>query len=188
MAFRTWSILAVLMIAGAALSGCTSPSDDARAAEPPAANPPADDGTSEGGGDATGDGQDAPARSIKPATEPVTAEGSIRGQFEKEWLLEVPTAGFKQTLVEFNLSGVQDGAPPTARVYFALYKPDGSLLKGATLGMGQDPLVTWTLTNADMPEPGAYLLKATAEPQNQSPTGVPSFGLADYELYAYVEY
>lgn len=188
---RTWSLLAALLLATAALAGCTGSTDD-----PPAASPPADDGGSDApsgspGGSAPGGSAEPPASSqpAPPAVEPVEATGKIEGPFEKEWTLDVPTMGFKQADLTFRLTGVEAGAPPTARVYLAFLNPDGTEVKHAIVGLsGAGDEVTWTFGNADMLQAGEYKIKVTAEPTPAGAGALPSFGLAQYELHAAVHY
>lgn len=182
MAARKWTLLAALLVVGAALAGCTSPSDSP-APKQPQAQPPA--------GEQPGPADPPAAQPAKPApapkVEPVYDSGAIQGSFEKAWTLDVPTMGFRSADVAFVLTGAQPGAPPTARVYLAFLDPDGKEIKSAILGLGGAANeVTWSFPNGDMPRAGAYRIVATAEPQDDA--ALPSVGFANYELAAQVNY
>lgn len=185
MLHRSWALLATLLLP-ALLAGCTG--DEPPAMEPDE-TPPAGGSGSGATPPADGSGGSAtpPAPAVKPTTKPVEANGEIAGPFEESWDLAVPAANPRQAVVAFALAGMQEGAPPTARVNIGLYDPEGTLLKSETLGLGgtADSL-SWTLGAADLPAAGTYSIRASSQPE----TGglVPSAGFAKFTLYALVEY
>lgn len=167
---RTWTILTALLLASAALAGCTSKDDGDDGA--------ADGSTPDAGGSGPGNGT--------ATVEDFLLEdaGMIQGPFQESWDVVVENVAFRSALVEFALQGVQAGAPPAARVQLVLSDPDGAPVKTATLGIGgEGDSVSWTLTNAEIQAAGTYTLQATAQ---QGP--VPSGGVAQYTLHAVVDY
>lgn len=170
MAARTWTILACALLATSLVAGCTNKDD------------PADDGTNETGGNGGTGGP--PANASTPTDFNLTDSGAISGPFSQTWAIEVENVAFSSAMIHFALSGVQGGAPPTARVNLALTDPEGAEVMSATLGLGGAASVDWTLTAAELPVPGTYTLAAVAD----ATTPLPSAGLANYELAATITY
>lgn len=176
MNLRLWT-LAAFLVSAALAAGCTSGNDPASPTPDDGATPPPN--TQPGTG-----GTPAPKPSARP--EPIAEAGDIQGAFDKAWTLSVPSVGARGMTVWFNLSGLEADAPPTARVTLRLLDDEGNAVESAVLGVGGDAdAIEWRLTGVDIAEPGTYKLEATAE----TPAGaLPSFGLAKYQLYAFVEY
>lgn len=183
---RRWPILAALLVAALATAGCAKEED----------MPPGDDGTTTtttpptGGAttttpptNGTGGGATPP-----PAQKPVEDAGTINGPFDKSWTIPVPQVSPKVVTVLFNLTGAQAGAPATARVHLDFVSPDGTVLKSAVVGLGESPSVAWAFQPADIPTAGDYVVKASAAPSPGGAPGLPSGGVANYQLYALVEY
>lgn len=127
--------------------------------------------------------------STKPVVTPVTAKGAIQGPFDMTWKINVPQVSPKDLIVNFNLTGAQPGAPPTASVYLVLSGPDSKAIKTATIGLGgSGDKVAWTL-GSEAAAIGDYTLKATTQPApGPAPTGLPSGGVANYDLFMGVDY
>lgn len=178
---RLRSSLAMLLAAAALTAGCTSddePGDGTTTTSPPTGTTTA---TPPPGGNTT----PPPG----PAPQPVTDAGSIAGPFEKSWTITVPRLSPRAVTVNFNLTGAQAGAPPTAKVYLEFASPDGAVLKSTSVGLGgSGDSVAWSFTAADIAVTGDYVLRASASPPAAGAPGLPSGGVANYELYALVEY
>jgi hypothetical protein len=116
----------------------------------------------------------------------VTDGGQVQGPFDRSWPLKVAAVGFRDALVEFNLSGVQEGVPPTARVHLSLQDAAGREIKGEDVGLGASPTLHWSLGARELPLPGTYTLKATSAQAQGAP--IPSGGAASYHLFAAVTY
>lgn len=182
---RRWPILAALLVAALATAGCAKEED----------TPPGDDGTTTTttpptGGvttttpptNGTGGGNPPPAQA------PIEDSGAVNGPFDKSWTIPVPQVSPKVVTVLFNLTGAQPGAPVTARVHLDFVSPDGTVLKSAVVGLGESPSVAWAFQPADIPTAGDYVLKASAASPGAGAPGLPSGGVANYQLYALVEY
>lgn len=177
---RSWPLVTLLVLASVTLAGCTSPD------EPAAPSPMPGDGAPPAPGPAPG-GNAPQAPAAKPNVQPVTDTGTIQGTFEKSWTLEIPKVGFRDVTVSFSLKGVEESAPPTARVQLALLDAQGALVKTGLVGLGAENALEWALTPADLPAAGTYTLQATS--QADAPGGaLPSLGLAKYDLYAMPNY
>lgn len=162
--------LVALLLAALLLAGCTG--DDA---------PPADDGAAPPPGGSGGPSRGAPQPA--PQATPVSESGDVSGPFEGAWTIVVPSVGARGLVVDFNLTGAQAGAPPTARVELTLLGPDGAVLETAVAGLGgAADAVHWRLGPSAVAQPGDYVLQAKAAPGD-----LPSGGLARYSLYAAVE-
>jgi hypothetical protein len=184
---RLTLVLVLLVVASAIAAGCIKKEDTN---PPPSTTPPSggspptgttptptDNGTGTGGG------------TPPPQTQPVKDSGQIQGQFEKSWTLTVPVVAPRDVVVLFNLTGAQAGAPPTAQVYLTFSDPNGKMLKSATIGLNGPANVQWAFTAADITATGSYTLKATSQPATAPlPQGLPSGGLANYDLFAKVDY
>ncbi|HEX2022474.1 MAG TPA: hypothetical protein VHH36_07160, partial [Candidatus Thermoplasmatota archaeon] len=111
--------------------------------------------------------------------EPVADAGEVAGAFSDSWKIHVPDASVGGLLVHFNLTGAQAGLPPTARLFVVFRDPAGGLMGQATLGLGGDgDAVHWRYGPSSVIQAGDYVLEATA-----ADTGLPSGGLARYEVY-----
>lgn len=176
MAARTWVLITALVLASAAIAGCTKPADDAP--EQPDTMPPADK--------TPAPGNNAPNAPAPPPSDYVLDDaGEIQGPFEKTWEIHVTNVAYRETSLRFELASLQAGAPPTARVTLALYDPMGTPIKSAAVGLGADSNgLDWTFMLGELPVPGAYQLKATTG--TDSP--LPSLGAASYQLHAIVDY
>lgn len=172
-------ILLVLLVATALVAGCTKPGAD----DP-------DDGTNGtpgGNGGTGGTGGSGGSGTATPEDFNLTDSGSIQGPFSRSWDIEVENVGFTNAMIHFTLTGVQAGAPPTARVNLVLADPDGATVLSGVAGVGGDgDAIEWTLTPAELPMAGTYVLTATAG--SDTPAPVPSVGLANFDLLAMVEY
>jgi hypothetical protein len=173
--------LVLLLVTAAALllAGCTGKTDNRPAAtSPPASASPTPPAASSSGS------------SLPPPTVPsgftIKDAGDVQGTFDRAWKLHVASVGFRDALVDFNLTGLQDGAPPTARIHLSLQDANGKELKAQSIGVGADGNnAQWTLSPANLPAAGDYTLHATSEP---GPVSLPSGGLAHFNLYAALTY
>lgn len=125
----------------------------------------------------------APVPPALPSAFFVTDSGAIQGPFERSWPLKVAAVGFRDALVDFNLSGAQADLPPTARLHLSLQDAAGHEIKGEDLGLGADPAARWVLSARDLPTPGDYVLKATSAAND-----LPSGGAGAFSLFAAVTY
>lgn len=172
-----------MLLLAASLAGCakeTPPPDSSTTTTTPTGSTPTTT--------PTGNGTTTPPATPNP--DPVTDKGAMQGPFDKTWTVDVPAISPKNVAINFNMTGAQPGAPVTAHVSLVLTGPDGKVLKTAELGLGGNgDKVAWTLSAGDIVSAGALTLKATtgASPGGPAP-GIPSGGIANYELYAYVEY
>lgn len=192
MPHRTTAVLLATLAAATALAGCFGGDDGGGAAATTPApttttTPPA----------ATPTGSAAPQTPSVPQTRPAPVEdaGAIQGPFDKTWAIDVPRVGATGMSLVFSLAGVEAGAPVTARVNLVLADPDGAPIKTAVVGLGGEAdSVSWMLTPSEVARAGTYSLQATAgDPTGGQapaplPVGVPSGGLANFGLYAQVEY
>lgn len=159
------------------LAGCAAKDPAPTASTPPASSTPAP-----APGPSQDQGNAAPAI---PTSVTLKDAGDVQGQFEKTWDLNVPAVGFRDALVQFNLTGASDGAPPTAHVYLSLLDASGKEVKGQAIGLGESAnTLKWTLSPSQLGQ-GAYKLKATSQP---GPVALPSGGLGKFSLYAAVAY
>lgn len=173
---RARPLLIALLVASTAAAGCFGASEpDPAPTQPPASQPPATQPPA----------SSPPPAQPAPTTVTVRDAGEIAGPFEKAWNLDVPQVGFRGIDIAFALTGVQEGLPPTARIYFALQDANGETLISAIL-TAAEPSLTWSPTAGDIPQAGMYKLVASAEPTTIG--GVPSFGFANYALDASVQY
>lgn len=171
MAARAWALVATLLLASAALAGCTKP--DAVEDDTPT-TPTIPTGGS--GGESPG---------ATPEDFLLDDGGTIQGPFSQSWNVEIANVAYSMALVHFELAGLEAGAPPTARVNLQLADPDGNVVKSGVVGVGGDGnAASWDLTPAETPVPGTYVLSAVAG----SDLPVPSLGLATWTLHAEVMY
>lgn len=180
-------MLVIVLVSALAVAGCVK-KDPAPTSTTPT---PTTDATPTGTTPPTSSGGGSGNTSSSPPTSPdaVKDKGTIQGPFEKTFPINVPVISPRSVTVLFNLTGAQPGAPATASVYLAFTDPTGKILKSANLGLGGVPSVSWSFTAADITSTGTYNLKATAQPpQGPAPTGLPSGGVANYDLYAKVDY
>lgn len=183
---RRWSIVAALMLAFAVLAaGCVKKDDPGDGATTSTSTPPT--GTTGGTTPPTSNGTTSGGGNTPPPTV-VADKGTFQGEFKKDWPIAVAAVSPKATTITFNLTGVQAGAPPTARVVLQFLDPEGKAIKSATLGLGgSGNNVAWTFGPADVALAGEYKVRATADATVPGP-GLPSGGAANYELNALVEY
>ncbi|MEA3199907.1 MAG: hypothetical protein QOE90_1335 [Thermoplasmata archaeon] len=127
----------------------------------------------------------APPPPSLPSAFFVSDAGPIQGPFARSWPLKVAAVGFRDALVDFNLSGAQPGLPATARLHLSLQDAKGHEIKGEDLGLGADAAARWVLSARDLPLPGDYVLKATSAPGEAA---LPSGGAGTFALFAAVTY
>lgn len=181
---RTLSLVVASLLVAVALAGC------AKEEQPPPDSTTTTPTTPTGTTPTTPTDNGTATPPVTPSPAPVSDKGAIQGQFEKSWTIDVPAISPKNVAINFNLTGAQAGAPVTAHVTLVLTGPDNAVLKTAQLGLGGDgDKVAWTLSAGDIGSAGPLTLKATtgASPGGPLP-GVPSGGVGNYDLYAYVEY
>lgn len=178
-------MLAIVLVSALAISGCVK--KDTTEPTPTTSTPTTS--TTPTGTTPTSPTNGGNSTPPKPTTTAVVDKGAIQGQFEKAWTINVPVVSPASVTVLFNVTGAQAGAPATAAVYLVFTDPAGKVLKSATLGLGGDPGVKWSFTAADITSTGDYKLKATSQAATGPvPTGLPSGGVANYDLYAKVDY
>ena len=168
---RTWALLGTLLVATLA-AGCTKGGDDPGSGGTPT---PADGGTTPTpGGNAT-----------TPDDFTLEDSGAFQGPFQQTWDIPVENVAYTAATIQFELAGVQAGAPPTARVNLQLADPEGNIVKSTTLGVGgSGNSAAWDLTPADTPTPGTYTLSAVSG----SDLPLPSGGVATWTLLAQITY
>ncbi|GEM_PF-3887643 len=168
--------LATLLLAGCTASSSSPPAAPTKPVAQPAAPSPHGQASS---------GSNLPPPAV-PSGFTLKDAGDVQGTFERAWTLHVAAVGFRDALVDFNLTSLQDGAPPTARLHLSLVDAHGKEVKADSLGLGTPAnALAWKLSPTDLPAAGDYTLHATSEP---GPAALPSGGLAKFSLYASLTY
>lgn len=175
-------VLPAVLALSVALAGCTATQDNADTADPapPVATPEPPQPPARPPGETPGSQPPAPPQDVELAD-----AGEIAGTFERTWDIKVENVAFQRVDVRFSVAGVQDGAPPTARVHLTLRDPDGLLVKEGSVGLGAPSNgLAWAFSTGQLLTPGSYQLKATTA--HEAP--LPSAGFATYSFAAHVDY
>ncbi len=179
---RLFTVALVAIVASTAFAGCFGGNDD----EGTTPTPTPDNTTTTPTPSPTPTTPE-PTEPEMPADQTVTDSGAIAGQFDKTWDLAINDARYKSSVVQFNLTPSQDGAPITARVFVEFVDSAGASLKSATIGLNGPPSVEWSFAPGELAV-GTYTLKATAEPGQSGAPGIPSVGYANYDLFMLAAY
>src|ERR1051325_11985931 len=109
-----------LLVLAAALAGCVKQNNPPTETTPSTGNVATITSATPPG---PSNGTQSPPKPPKP--EPFAEKGTIQGSFEKSWKVTVEAIAPKMLNIQFNLTGVQPGAPATATVHLVFVGPDG---------------------------------------------------------------